>query len=68
MESELGELGLKIERCDVAPGQVLFIPCHWHHATENLQETLAVAGQWENFSQAASGENYPYRAPLKYAQ
>lgn len=36
---------LKKRHCVLGPGDTIFIPCNWYHATLNLAQTLAVGGQ-----------------------
>lgn len=61
-----------MQRCTVAPGEAIFIPCNWYHATENLppagvdqlqrgeitSPTIAIAMQW---SASWDAEVYPTR-------
>ena len=37
--AEVAALGLgAVQRCTVFPGEAIFIPCNWYHATENLPQ------------------------------
>jgi hypothetical protein len=40
--------------CVLTPGQSIYIPCNWHHATLNIGETLAAGGQQADGSAAAT--------------
>jgi hypothetical protein len=42
--------------CVLQPGQTVYIPCNWYHATLNIGETLAAGGQQAEGSDATGGE------------
>ena len=46
--------------CVQGPGEILYLPAGWHHATVNLRESVAVVGQanalgWDSPGTAAKG-------------
>ena len=34
-----------LQSCLLLPGDAIFVPCNWYHATMNIGETVAVGGQ-----------------------
>jgi len=42
--------------CVLQPGQTVYIPCNWYHATLNIGETLAAGGQQAEGTDATGGE------------
>lgn len=39
------EVAGKMQHCVLEPGDAVYIPCNWYHATLNLEHTIAVGGQ-----------------------
>eukprot|EP00040_Diaphanoeca_grandis_P030154 m.177793 g.177793 ORF g.177793 m.177793 type:complete len:589 (+) comp31910_c0_seq2:233-1999(+) len=45
VELKLDKQTIGLQHCVVQPGDVIWIPCNWYHATVNIGTTLAAGGQ-----------------------